>query len=66
MKELIILYQIWVLDLEKFIDATIIYYDIDYPAQRRGNVEKILENTWYWEYIENQLANTRHEYKFKA
>lgn len=66
MKELIILYQIWVLDLEKFIDATIIYYDIDYPAQWRENVKKILENTWYWEYIKNQLDNTRYEYKFTA
>ena len=63
MKELIILYLIWELDKEKFIEATIIWYDIDHKEGRKENMEEILERTHYWEYIQNEMENSKYLYK---
>lgn len=63
MKTLIILYIIGELSLEKFTEASILYYDIDHKEGRADNVKEIMEGATDAEITENMLENTKADYK---
>lgn len=64
MEETTILYLVWAITKKQFIDATILYYDIDEKVDRSEHVEKVLEENRFAEFINNILANTQWEYKY--
>lgn len=64
MKETIILYLVGVLSKKQLIEASILYYNIDFEERRGEIIYEILEEAHSPEIIANMMANSVYKCKW--